>query len=129
MDEHYPDSLRYTASHHWVRLEGDVATVGITWHGQSKLGDVVYVAPPEVGATVADGDSIGELESLKAITDIIAPMAGTVVAVNQSLDDAPEAVNADPYAAWLLRIEPIEPERVEHLLDATAYRSAIAPAG
>ena len=129
-----PDDLKYTAEHEWVRLGGaddggdaDVATIGITDYAQEALGDIVYVSLPEVGETLSPGASVGELESTKSVSDIYAPLAGTVVARNDALDQTPELVNSDPYGAgWLLQVRVDDPAAAEGLLDAAAYSSQIA---
>ena len=130
----FPDDLRYTAEHEWVRMGGDasgagpdVATIGITDYAQDALGDIVYVSLPEIGETLTPGASVGELESTKSVSDIYAPLAGTVVARNESLDQTPELVNSDPYGdGWLLRVRVDDPAEAEGLLDPAAYESHIA---
>jgi glycine cleavage system H protein len=119
-----PEDLRYTAEHEWVRAQSGAAVrVGITDFAQDALGDIVYVQLPEPGTEVAAGDSLGEIESTKSVSEVYAPLSGKVVAVNDQLADAPEQINTDPYGAgWLVEIEPTEPDRVDELLDATAYR-------
>jgi glycine cleavage system H protein len=124
-DEHYPEDLRYHEAHDWARIDGDVATFGITWHAQDALGDIVYFAPPVVGDTVRAGDGYGELESVKAVSDIIAPLDGEVVEVNDAIVESPESVNDDPYAAWLVKVRIAAPEQVESLLDAASYRAML----
>jgi glycine cleavage system H protein len=122
-DESYPADLRYHPEHDWVRLEGDEAVFGITWYAQDALGEVVYYDPPEVGAQVSGGSSYGELESVKAVSDIFAPAGGEVTAVNAAVSDAPELVNKDPYGeGWLIRVRLSDPAEVEALMDADAYR-------
>ena len=118
-----PDELRYSEDHEWVRIEGDRARVGITDYAQDALGDVVFVDLPEPGATVESGGLIGEVESTKSVSEIYAPVAGQVVAVNTGLGDAPELMNSDPYGeGWLCEIVPSDPTAVDALLDAGAYR-------
>jgi glycine cleavage system H protein len=118
-----PENLRYSNDHEWALLEGSTVRVGITDYAQDALGDVVFVELPEVGATVDVGGPLGEVESTKSVSEIYAPVAGTVVAVNQSAADSPEQLNADPYGAgWLVEIEVGDPSAVEALLDASAYR-------
>jgi glycine cleavage system H protein len=118
-----PDDLRYTAEHEWVRPQASAVRVGITHYAQDALGDIVYVQLPEPGTEVAAGDSFGEIESTKSVSEIYAPIAGRVVARNDQLGDAPELINSDPYGeGWLVEIEPAEPGRVDELLDAAAYR-------
>lgn len=121
----YPDELRYHEAHDWARLEGDVATFGVTWHAQEALGDIVYYAPPEVGSRIHAGAGYGELESVKAVSDVIAPLGGTVLEVNQAVVDSPEAVNADPYGSWLVKVQLDDPAAFAGLLTADAYRSLL----
>jgi glycine cleavage system H protein len=121
-----PADLRYTSDHEWVAVSGTVARIGITDYAQSALGDVVYVQIPDVGAVVSPGDTFSEVESTKSVSDIYAPVAGTVVRVNEALSTAPETVNADPYGeGWLCEIELSNPAEVEGLLDAAAYQALI----
>ena len=121
-----PDELKYTATHQWVRTEADgTATVGITYHAQEQLGDVVYVQHPAVGSTVEPGENCAVVESVKAASDIPAPIAGEVVAINQAVVDAPERLNQDPYGAWLIRIRPRAGADPGGLLDALAYRKLL----
>lgn len=121
-----PEQLRYTAEHEWVASSGDNLRVGITDYAQDALGDVVFVELPEVGAVVAAGDVIGEVESTKSVSEVYAPVAGTVVAVNPSVADAPEQVNADPYGAgWLCEVAPSDPSAADTLLQAAAYRQLV----
>ena len=117
-----PDDLKYTASHEWARLEADGSiAVGITDHAQEALGDIVFVEAPEPGRKLAKGESCGVVESVKAASDIYAPLSGTVTARNEDLGDAPEKVNADAYAAWMYRLKPDNPAELASLLDAGAY--------
>ncbi|MCW2638663.1 MAG: gcvH [Dactylosporangium sp.] len=119
-----PEDLRYTAEHEWVQPQSTGVRVGITHFAQDALGDIVYVQLPEPGTEVAVGDSFGEVESTKSVSEIYAPIAGRVVARNDQLADAPELINTDPYGAgWLVEIEPVDPGSVDGLLDATAYRA------
>jgi glycine cleavage system H protein len=118
-----PEDLRYTAEHEWVQPQTGTVRVGITDFAQDALGDIVFVQLPEAGTEVAAGDSLGEVESTKSVSEIYAPVAGRVVARNEQLADAPELLNSDPYGAgWLVEIEPSEPGGVDALLDAAAYR-------
>ena len=117
-------TLKYTEDHEWVQVEGDVATVGITQHAQDALGDVVFVELPEVGANLTAGQQAGVVESVKAASDIYAPIAGEVFAVNDALSDNPELVNADPYANWFFKLKPSAVSDLEQLLDATAYQAS-----
>ena len=117
-----PKELRYTESHEWVRRESDgTVSVGITDHAQEQLGDIVFVEAPQAGRKVAKGESVGVVESVKAASDIYAPVAGEVVAANAELSSAPESVNADAYAAWMYRIKPSNPADIDQMLDAAAY--------
>ncbi len=126
-DETYPDDLRYHPEHDWVRVEGDEAVFGITWYAQDALGEIVYYDPPDIGAAVVKDDSYGELESVKAVSDIIAPASGEVLAVNAAVRDAPETVNNDPYdAGWLIRVRLTDPSELDGLMDVEAYRSYLA---
>jgi glycine cleavage system H protein len=121
-----PDDLRYTKDHEWVRVEGGRVRIGITDYAQDALGDVVFVQVPDVGTSVGAGDSFSEVESTKSVSDIYAPVAGTVVDVNSELGDAPQRVNDDPYGeGWLCVIEISDPSQLDGLLDADAYRALI----
>lgn len=123
----YPAHLRYTSSHEWARREGDDVTVGITWFAQDSLGDVVHVELPRVGRKVTRGESVAEIESVKAVSEIYAPVAGEIVAVNQDLDGNEERVNKSPYdAGWLFRVRVTHPGDLEQLLDARAYETHVA---
>jgi glycine cleavage system H protein len=122
-----PDDLRYTADHEWVRIEGDRAYVGITDYAQDALGDIVFVQLPELGTAVDGGASVSEVESTKSVSDIYAPVGGTVVEVNTELADAPQRLNEDPYGeGWICVIEVSDPSATASLLDAEAYRKLIA---
>ncbi|WP_398308704.1 glycine cleavage system protein GcvH [Zoogloea sp.] len=121
-----PTDLRYTASHEWVRVEADgTLTIGITDHAQEALGDVVFLELPEAGRSVAKEEAIAVIESVKAASDIYAPVAGEILEANQAALDAPESVNADAYAAWLFKIKPANAADVDGLLDAAGYEAAI----
>jgi glycine cleavage system H protein len=121
-----PEDLRYTSDHEWVRVEGDRVRIGITDYAQDALGDVVFVQVPEVGTAVGAGDSFSEVESTKSVSDIYAPVKGTIVEVNAELADAPQRVNDDPYGeGWLCVIEPSDPSSLDTLLDAAAYRALV----
>ena len=125
-EETYPDDLRYHPEHDWARVDGDEATLGVTWYAQDSLGELVHYEPPGVGSPVAPGESYGEVESVKAVSDLISPLSGEVLEVNQAVVDAPEVVNDDPYGAgWLVRIRLADPSELETLLDAGAYRSLL----
>jgi glycine cleavage system H protein len=120
-----PQELRYTESHEWARREPDgTVSVGITDHAQEQLGDIVFVEAPKVGRKVQAGEAVGVVESVKAASDIYAPVAGEVVGANDALATAPEAVNADAFAAWMYRLKPDNPADVDRLLDAAAYEKA-----
>ena len=126
-DESYPEDLRYHREHDWARVEDGEAVLGITWYAQDALGELVHYEPPETGSTVTQGSSYGEVESVKAVSEIIAPLSGEVIEVNQAVIDAPETVNKDPYGAgWLIRIRLSEPGEADGLLDAAAYREVAA---
>ena len=121
-----PDDLRYSKDHEWARLEDGRVRIGITDYAQDALGDVVYVQIPDVGTQVSMGESFSEVESTKSVSDIYAPISGTIVEVNQELTDAPQRVNEDPYGeGWLVAIEPTDASQVDQLLDAAAYRALI----
>ena len=125
--ESYPDDLRYHEEHDWARIDGDEAVVGITWFATDALGELVHFEPPKVGSTVTKGQSYGEVESVKAVSDLIAPLSGEVLEVNEHVVGAPETVNEDPYGnGWLLRIRVADPGEADALLDAGAYRELLA---
>src|SRR5687768_3907366 len=118
-----PANLKYTKSHEWVKAESDgTVTVGITHHAQQMLGDLVFVEPPSIGRELEQGEECAVVESVKAAADVYAPIAGTVVAANADLSDAPEKINADAYDAWLFKLKPSQPAQLESLLDAGAYQ-------
>ena len=120
-----PADLKYTESHEWIRREADgTLTVGITEYAQDALGDIVFVDLPKVGTSFTAGDDAAVVESVKAASDIYAPVSGTVTAVNQSVADAPDSINADAYSAWLFKLQPADPSAVDGLLDAAAYGKA-----
>ena len=126
-DEAYPPDLLYHREHDWVRADGDEHVFGITWFAQDALGEVVYYDPPQVGAMLAKDSTYGELESVKAVSDIFAPAGGEVVAVNPAVNERPEIVNEDPYGAgWLVRVKLSDPVELEGLMDAAAYRAYLA---
>jgi glycine cleavage system H protein len=125
--ENYPPDLRYHPEHDWVRVEGDEAVFGITWYAQDALGEVVYYDPPAVGASIVKDTSYGELESVKAVSDIFAPASGEVTAVNPGVAERPEVVNDDPYGeGWLIRVRLSDPAELDALMDEPAYRSYLA---
>jgi glycine cleavage system H protein len=126
-DESYPDDLRYHREHDWARIENGEAELGITWYAQDALGELVHFEPPGEGATVTKDSSYGEVESVKAVSDIIAPLSGELIEVNQAVVDAPETVNEDPYGGgWLIRIRLTNPAEADDLLDAGAYKELLA---
>ena len=125
--ESYPEDLLYNAEHDWARIEGDEAILGITWFAQDSLGELVHFEPPQDGAEVTKGSSYGEVESEKAVSDLISPLSGTVLEVNKKVVDEPETVNDDPYGeGWLIRIRLAEPAEREGLLDVETYRKVLA---
>jgi glycine cleavage system H protein len=122
----YPEDLQYTTDHEWVRSQGDTVRVGITDYAQEALGDIVFVTLPEVGSELTAGSTCGEIESTKSVSDVYAPVTGTVVARNESLDSAPELINSDPYGdGWILEIRPADGAGSEGLLDAATYQSGL----
>jgi glycine cleavage system H protein len=124
MSDMYPENFRYTKEHEWVRVEGDTGTVGITDHAQKELGDIVYVDLPKVGAAVEQGKTMGSVESVKAVSDLYAPVSGEVTAVNETLATAPEKLNADPHGdAWLVKIKLSAPGETATLLSAADYQA------
>jgi glycine cleavage system H protein len=124
--ESYPEDLRYHPEHDWARIDGDEATLGITWFAQDSLGELVHFEPPEVGSTVSQGGAAGEVESVKAVSDVIAPLSGEVLEVNQKAVDEPEIVNEDPYGeGWLIRIRVSDPSEADALMDAAAYKAHV----
>jgi glycine cleavage system H protein len=124
--ESYPDDLKYHEEHDWARLEENEAALGITWFAADALGELVHFEPPEVGSTVTKDQSYGEVESVKAVSDVVAPLSGEVLAVNEQVVEAPETVNEDPYGnGWLIRIRLADPGEADALLDADAYRQVL----
>jgi glycine cleavage system H protein len=125
--ETYPDDLRYHQEHDWARIEGDEAVLGITWFAQDALGELVHYEPPNEGDTIARDSAYGEVESVKAVSDVIAPLSGEVIEVNGKVVDEPETVNADPYGeGWLVRIRLSDPAEADALLDVDAYKQVVA---
>ena len=125
-DETYPDDLRYHPEHDWARIEGEEAAFGITWFAQDQLGEVVFFDPPEVGTTVSAGQAYAEVESVKAVSDVFAPLSGVIVAVNEALSDTPEKINDEPYGdGWLVRVRLSDPSEVDSLLDVAAYQELV----
>jgi len=126
-DASYPSELRYHEDHDWARIDGDTATFGVTWYAQDQLGEVVFFDPPAVGTTVTKDQPYAEVESVKAVSDVIAPLSGEVLEVNEKAVDEPETINEAPYGeGWLVRIRLADPTEVEALLDPDAYRAHIA---
>ena len=125
-EDSYPDDLKYHPEHDWARIEGDVATFGVTWYAQDQLGEVVFFDPPEVGKAVRMGDPYAEVESVKAVSDVIAPLSGEIVAVNDGAAETPEVINEDPYGdGWLVKVKLSDPSEADGLLDAAAYRDLL----
>jgi glycine cleavage system H protein len=125
--ESYPDDLKYHSEHDWARIDGEEATLGITWFAQDALGELVHYEPPEEGQTIAKDQPYGEVESVKAVSDVIAPLSGEVLEVNAKVVAEPEVVNEDPYGeGWLVRIRLSDPSEVESLLDLEAYKQVLA---
>ena len=118
---HLPDDLRYTDEHEWARITGDIARIGVSDYAQDQLGDIVFVELPAVGDTIAKGEVFGTLESVKAVSELYLPLSGEVVAVNTALTDAPELINQDPYAAWIIEVRPSDAGEYDQLLTAAAY--------
>jgi glycine cleavage system H protein len=122
----YPSDLRYHPEHDWARVDGDTATCGITWYAQEQLGEVVFFDPPEVGATSTKDEPYAEVESVKAVSDVISPLSGEIVEVNEALASSPEAINDDPYGeGWMVRIRLSDPSEVDTLMDASAYEASL----
>jgi glycine cleavage system H protein len=122
----YPSDLKYHEEHDWARIDGGVATFGITWYAQDQLGEVVFFDPPEIGKSVRKGDPYAEVESVKAVSDVIAPLSGEIVEVNEALSSGPEAINDDPYdGGWMVRVRLSDPAEVDSLLDADAYQESL----
>ena len=123
----FPAELKYTKDHEWMVMEGDIAVIGISDFAQDALGDVVFINLPEVGDTVTAGESFGDVESVKAVSDVNSPVTGVIVAVNEDLADSPENLNSDPYGSWIIKVENVTEE--EELLDAAAYEAFCAEEG
>ena len=123
----YPDDLKYHPEHDWARVDGDVATLGITWYAQDQLGEVVFFDPPEVGKTISKDAAYAEVESVKAVSDVIAPVSGEIVEVNEALGDSPEQINEDPYGeGWLVRVRLSDPSELDALMDSTSYQESLS---
>jgi glycine cleavage system H protein len=126
-DESYPTDLLYHAEHDWVRVDGDTATFGVTWYAQDQLGEVVFFEPPAPGTQVTKDEPYTEVESVKAVSDVVAPLSGEVVEVNEALKEAPEAINDDPYGkGWMVKVKVSDASEQEALLDADAYRASLS---
>jgi glycine cleavage system H protein len=126
-DASYPDDLLYHSEHDWARVDGDQATFGITWYAQDQLGEVVFFDPPKVGASVSKDEPYAEVESVKAVSDVIAPLSGEIVEVNDGLGDKPESINDDPYGqGWLVRVKLSDSAETESLMDAAAYEASLS---
>jgi glycine cleavage system H protein len=122
----YPEDLKYHAEHDWAKIDGDQATFGITWYAQDALGEVVFFDPPEVGASVSTDDSYAEVESVKAVSDVFAPLSGEIVEVNEALSESPEKVNQDPYGeGWMVKVRLSDPSELDQLMDAGAYKELL----
>jgi len=125
-DESYPEDLRYHPEHDWARIEGDEATFGITWYAQDALGEVVFYEPPEVGKQVKKDESYAEVESVKAVSDVYAPLSGEVTAVNEAISEDPEKINKDPYGdGWMVRVKLSDPSEADQLMDTAAYKKLL----
>jgi glycine cleavage system H protein len=124
--ESYPDDLQYHPEHDWARIDGDEATFGVTWYAQDSLGEIVFFDPPEVGSTVAKDQAYAEVESVKAVSDVFAPLSGEITAVNDSLADSPEKVNEDPYGeGWMVKVRLSDPSEADQLLEVGAYKDLL----
>jgi glycine cleavage system H protein len=121
----YPADLKYTKDHEWIRIAGDTAEIGITDYAQQQLGDVIYVELPDIGHTMSEGEPFGSIESVKAVSELFAPMTGEVIEINPALKDHPEAVNTDPYATWMVRVKLSDPAASGSLLDSTQYEGLL----
>jgi glycine cleavage system H protein len=126
-DASYPDDVKYHPEHDWARIDGDVATFGITWYAQDQLGEVVFVEPPEVGKSVSKDEPYAEIESVKAVSDVVAPLSGEIVEVNALLSDSPEKINDDPYGdGWLVKVRLSDTSELDDLLDREAYEGSLS---
>ena len=123
----YPDDLKYHTEHDWALIDGDTAVLGITWYAQDQLGEVVFFDPPEVGTSISAGSPYAEVESVKAVSDVVAPLSGEIVEVNEALKDSPEQINEDSYGeGWLVKIKLSDPSEVDALMDATSYEESLS---
>jgi glycine cleavage system H protein len=126
-DASYPDDVKYHPEHDWARIDGDVAVFGITWYAQDQLGEVVFVDPPEIGKAVSKDEPYAEIESVKAVSDVVAPLSGEIVEVNEALADAPEKINEDPYGdGWLVKVRLTDTSEADDLLDRETYEGSLA---
>jgi glycine cleavage system H protein len=126
-DASYPGDLKYHPEHDWARIDGDVATLGVTWYAQDSLGELVFFDPPAVGSSIAKDSPYAEVESVKAVSDVIAPLSGEIVEVNEALSDSPEKINEDPYGeGWLVKIRLSDPAEAEALMDASTYEGSLS---
>ncbi|CAN5207674.1 glycine cleavage system protein GcvH [soil metagenome] len=124
--ESYPEGLKYHPEHDWAKVDGDTATIGITWYAQDALGEIVHFEPPEQGSSVAKDESYGEVESVKAVSDLVSPLSGEVTEVNQAVVDEPETINEEPYGdGWLIKVRLSDPSEVDGLLDVAAYKELL----
>jgi glycine cleavage system H protein len=122
----YPENLLYHAEHDWARIDGEEAVLGVTWFAQDQLGEVVFFEPPAVGSELTQGEPYAEVESVKAVSDVVAPLSGEIVAVNEALTDAPQTINEDPYGeGWLVRVRLSDPAEREDLMDAATYKARL----
>jgi len=125
-DESYPDGLLYHPEHDWAKIDGETATFGVTWYAQDQLGEVVFFDPPDVGSQVSAGAAYAEVESVKAVSDVFAPMSGEVTEVNEALKDTPEKINDDPYGeGWMVRVRLSDPSEADSLMDVNAYKESL----
>jgi glycine cleavage system H protein len=126
-DASYPDDLKYHAEHDWARVDGDTATLGITWYAQDQLGEVVFFDPPEVGTQISKDSPYAEVESVKAVSDVIAPVSGEIVEVNEALKDSPEQINDDSYGeGWLVKVKLSDPSELDSLMEADKYQESLS---
>jgi glycine cleavage system H protein len=129
-DETYPDDLRYHPEHDWARVEGEMATFGVTWYAQDALGEVVFYEPPDVGKELRKDEAYAEVESVKAVSDVYAPLSGEVTEVNSGLSDGPEKINQDPYGeGWMVKVKLADPSEADQLMDAAAYKKMLEESG
>lgn len=126
-DASYPEDLLYHSEHDWARIDDDTATLGITWYAQDALGEVVFFDPPEIGTAIAAGEQYAEVESVKAVSDVIAPLSGEIIEVNDTLSSTPESINDDPYGdGWMVKIRLSDPSEKDALMDASAYEASLS---